>query len=47
MEDKNAFFTEICIDEKTLFEAEESDQQSLMRDVFGNFVVQMILEYGE
>ena len=53
VEDRNAFFAEICKDEdeilnSTAFSSNRTGEisQSLMRDVFGNFVVQMILDYG-
>ena len=57
-EDRDAFFAEICKDEEDIVNAAAfassgsrtgdgpQPPQSLMRDVFGNFVVQMVLEYG-
>ena len=43
---KTQLYAAICRDELNLKDEAERRKLSLMRDVFGNFVVQMILETG-
>ena len=44
--DKDAFYKEISIDELQIANAKVFTKISLLRDVFGNYVVQKMLDFG-
>lgn len=46
LEDMEALWFAICRSELSFKDESERKKQSLMRDVFGNFVLQIVLEHG-